>query len=896
MAKIIVDNVEVEVDGEDNVLSACLSHGLNLPYFCWHPALGSVGACRQCAVKTYRDENDTRGMIVMSCMTPVRDGMRLSIKDADATKFRAEVIEWLMQSHPHDCPVCDEGGECHLQDMTVMTGHNYRKTRFPKRTYRNQKLGPFINHEMNRCIQCYRCVRYYKDYAGGKDLGAFASKNHTYFGRHEDGTLESEFAGNLVEVCPTGVFTDKTLKQHYTRKWDLQMAPSVCQHCSVGCNISAGERYGTLRRVVNRYNSHVNKYFLCDRGRFGYEFVNSEARIRKPVLRAAADGVALSSRDDVLAAVAETLGDPSRVVGIGSPRASLEANFALKRLVGDERFSTGISAAESRAAASAIDVLRRSGAALASLGEIEKCDAAIVLGDDPTQFAPRFALALRQSVRVQPLAAARELDLPKWHDLALREAIQQDRGPLFVASPWPTRLDDVASGRFIGAPADIARFAHAVATRVASGTDTAGFDEATRDRITKIARDLKDADAPLVVASTGLLNESLIKAAGALAAALVAAGKPARIAIAFAECNTVGVSMLGGMDATAALGRVAAGEADTLVVLENDLYRRAPAELVDKALDKARVVLVDHTMTPTAARAGSILPAATFGEGDGTIVNHEGRAQRYFQVYPPAGDVSESWRWIRDLAVKAKRAEFEAWNDLDDITRDLAKAAGFEKIGDVAPNADFRVSGLKVARMTHRVSGRTAQNAHINIHEQKPLDDPDAPLVFSMEGHQGQVPGAIKPFFWAPGWNSIQSTHKYMAEVGGPLTGGDPGIDLLSVEPGGDFGSAPAPATANGALGILPRHFIYGSEELSNLAPAVRAQTPAASVLLSEDTAKAGGFADGDAVEFAVNGHAVPATLTVAPGVAPGVLGVPAGFAHFGYVEPASATLKKVTS
>ena len=161
-----------------------------------------------------------------------------------------------------------------------MTGHRTRTYSFGKRTFRNQYLGPFINHEMNRCIQCQRCVRFYREYAGGHDLNAFRLRDVVFFGRDQDGVLENEFSGNLIEVCPTGVFTDATLKQHYTRKWDLQMAPSICVHCALGCNITAGERYGSLRRVENRYNGQVNGYFLCDRGRFGYEFVNSPDRVR----------------------------------------------------------------------------------------------------------------------------------------------------------------------------------------------------------------------------------------------------------------------------------------------------------------------------------------------------------------------------------------------------------------------------------------------------------------------------------------------------------------------------------------------------------------------------------------------------------------------------------------
>jgi NADH-quinone oxidoreductase subunit G len=148
--------------------SACLSLGLNVPYFCWHPALGSVGACRQCAVKQYANADDSRGRLVMSCMTPAADNSYISIDDEEARQFRASVVEWLMINHPHDCPVCEEGGNCHLQDMTVMTGHDRRRYRFTKRTHPNQELGPFIGHEMNRCIACYRCVRYYRDYAGAR--------------------------------------------------------------------------------------------------------------------------------------------------------------------------------------------------------------------------------------------------------------------------------------------------------------------------------------------------------------------------------------------------------------------------------------------------------------------------------------------------------------------------------------------------------------------------------------------------------------------------------------------------------------------------------------------------------------------------------------------------------
>src|SRR5512136_851440 len=189
MPKIFVENQPYEVPEGKNLLEACLSLGVDVPYFCWHPALGSVGACRQCAVKLFRDEKDQVGRIEMACMVAVKDGLRVAVQDSEVVVFRRRVIEWLMVNHPHDCPVCDEGGECHLQDMTVMTGHVYRRYRGRKRTYHNQYLGPFLTHEMNRCIQCYRCVRFYREYAGGADLNAFALRNIVFFGRDRNGVL-----------------------------------------------------------------------------------------------------------------------------------------------------------------------------------------------------------------------------------------------------------------------------------------------------------------------------------------------------------------------------------------------------------------------------------------------------------------------------------------------------------------------------------------------------------------------------------------------------------------------------------------------------------------------------------------------------------------------------------
>ncbi|HZD24617.1 MAG TPA: NADH-quinone oxidoreductase subunit NuoG, partial [Alphaproteobacteria bacterium] len=419
---IHIDGEPFEADPDRNVLEVCLGHGFDLPYFCWHPALGSVGACRQCAVKQFKDEEDTDGKLVMSCMLAAADGTRISIEDEEARRFRATVIEWLMTNHPHDCPVCEEGGECHLQDMTVMTGHAYRRYRFAKRTFRNQDLGPFLNHEMNRCITCYRCTRFYREYAGGSDLEAFGVHNKVYFGRRRDGPLENEFSGNLAEVCPTGVFTDRTLGERYTRKWDLSATPSICAHCGLGCNTTANERHGELRRTLNRYNGAVNRYFLCDRGRFAHGFVGSAERIRQPLLRKARDGAAAEvTPEQAMERAAEVL-RAGPAVGIGSPRASLEANVALRSLVGAENFHLGLADDERRTVDASLRALTAGPLRTPSLAEIETADAVLLLGEDVTATAPRLALALRQAVRQAAFAVAAERGVPAWQDHSVREA------------------------------------------------------------------------------------------------------------------------------------------------------------------------------------------------------------------------------------------------------------------------------------------------------------------------------------------------------------------------------------------------------------------------------------------------------------------------------------------
>ncbi|RON24901.1 NADH-quinone oxidoreductase subunit G [Pseudomonas brassicacearum] len=885
MATIHVDGKELEVDGADNLLQACLSLGLDIPYFCWHPALGSVGACRQCAVKQYTDENDKRGRIVMSCMTPATDGSWISIDDEEAKVFRASVVEWLMTNHPHDCPVCEEGGHCHLQDMTVMTGHNERRYRFTKRTHQNQQLGPFISHEMNRCIACYRCVRFYKDYAGGTDLGVFGAHDNVYFGRVEDGTLESEFSGNLTEVCPTGVFTDKTHSERYNRKWDMQFSPSICHGCSSGCNISPGERYGELRRIENRFNGSVNQYFLCDRGRFGYGYVNREDRPRQPLL---ANGAKLGL-DEALDKAADLLRGRN-IVGIGSPRASLESNYALRELVGAEHFYSGIEAAELERIRLVMQVLKDSPLPIPNMRDIEDHDAIFVLGEDLTQTAARMALSLRQSVKGKAEDMADAMRVQPWLDAAVKNIGQHALNPLFIASLAETKLDDVAEECVHAAPDDLARIGFAVAHALdASAPAVEGLDTEALELAKRIADALLAAKRPLIIAGTSLGSKALIEAAANIAKALKLREKNGSLSLIVPEANSLGLAMLGGDSVDAALQAVIDGKADAIVVLENDLYTRTDKAKVDAALTAAKVVIVaDHQKTATSDRAHLVLPAASFAEGDGTLVSQEGRAQRFFQVFDPKYMdasilVHEGWRWLHALRSTLLNQPID-WTQLDHVTAAVASSTPqLARIVDAAPSAAFRIKGMKLAREPLRYSGRTAMRADISVHEPRTPQDNDTAFNFSMEGYSGSVePRQQVPFAWSPGWNSPQAWNKFQDEVGGHIRAGDPGTRLI--ESTGDslnwFAAVPrAFNPAPGTWQVVPFFHLLGSEETSSKAAPVQERIPAAYVALAKSEADRLGVNDGAMLSLNVAGQTLRLPLRINEELGAGLVALPAGIA-----------------
>lgn len=420
MPKLIIDNIPVEVAKGTTVLQAAQSVGIPIPHFCWHPALGKAGACRVCAVKMI--DGPVKG-IQMSCMLDAQDGMVVSTTDAEAMAMRRQVIEWLMISHPHDCPVCDEGGECQLQDFTIAGGHGRRRYTGKKRTHVNQYLGPLIEHEMNRCIQCYRCSRFYEEFAGGTDFGVMGIADWVYYGRFEDGPLESPFSGTLVDICPTGVFTDKTARFR-ARYWDYDMAPSVCPHCSLGCNTVPAARYRELLKIIARRNDAVNGWFICDKGRFTNSAVNAAERPREPLVNGAP--VAWDEALDTLVRhlrQAREDGGAARLAIVGSSRLSMEAATLLRNLAdqtGAGSLCYFVDRQEAQQAGTVTAGLQATTAA--SMAEVQAADLIGLVNCRLFNDGPMMALAVRQAwrngatvYRLAPADAAEEEKLPFDH-------------------------------------------------------------------------------------------------------------------------------------------------------------------------------------------------------------------------------------------------------------------------------------------------------------------------------------------------------------------------------------------------------------------------------------------------------------------------------------------------
>jgi NADH-quinone oxidoreductase subunit G len=612
MPKLIIDEQEIVVPRGTKVIEAAERLGIMIPRFCYHPALGSVGACRVCAVKFV--EGPHKG-VDMSCMVEARDGMVVSTTDEEAVQFRKYVIEWLMLNHPLDCPVCDEGGHCLLQDETVSGGHGVRRYLGKKRTYLDQDLGPFVQHEMNRCIHCFRCRRFYQDFAGYRDLGVMQIGRREYFGRAESGRLESPFSGNLIDVCPTGVYTDKPAR-FKGRRWNFERGPSLCIHCSLGCNTTGSARYREMVRQEARFNEAVNGYFICDRGRYGFDFANHPDRPRrarigerevpwKEGIQAAADRLKAIRAGEVLC--------------VGSARCSLETQAGLKRMCRllawpEPRFF--MDPVTERKVRTAVTRLHE-GLAV-SMRQIEDADFVLALGADPVNEAPMLAMAMRQAWRkgaevavVDPRPVS--LPFPFTHLAVKSDHIDVCAAVLARRSLEGKTLSENAARLFDSLPV----------------TYTAG--PGLQKRVEELAQKLGHAKRPVIICGTDIVRESTPVLAADLVELLRQGTEGTGLFLILPGPNGFGAGLLSsGEDEASVLETLESGKVKVLVLVEQDPFWSCQDALrVEEALNKVDHLLVlDYLPSASVRKAHGVLPTTTlFERTAATFVNQEGRAQ-----------------------------------------------------------------------------------------------------------------------------------------------------------------------------------------------------------------------------------------------------------------------------
>ncbi|MCE3286705.1 MAG: nuoG [Gaiellaceae bacterium] len=577
LLSVTVDDRQVEVPKGTGLVEAAQAAGIEIPVFCYEPRLGPpVGACRMCLV-----EIEGMPKLQAGCTLTVADGMAIktSATSAKAAEGQEATLEFILVNHPLDCPVCDKGGECPLQDLTFRYGPGNTRMSFSKLTFDKPiPVSPLIALDRERCILCYRCTRFSEDVAEDGQLIARNRGAHTEIATFEDEPYRSPFSGNVVELCPVGALTS-TLYRFDARPWEIQNVPTVCTGCAVGCNTSATIREGKVKRILSRNHPEIDRGWLCDKGRFSYPHLRAEDRITSP-LRRGRKGLEATSWDEALDE-AETMLRESRgsIVTAFSGSETIEIAYALGRLL-----RGGLDAHSAVLPEATSDALEAFRMPLSAIGE---AGLVVVVGDDPV-------------VERAPIV-----------DLWIKEARRRD-AEIVVYSP--TGSETTAPG----AGAEICRELASGKSRVANalrGAERAvlvwsGPGGGGGARIAELAHALGFADKP-----------------GCGAFHLPAASNPRGVALAWAVAADADETNPEPIELLIVSGDDAASNPDV----------RALAELANRVL----VVTMFHELA--GGWADLILPATAALERDGTSMNLEGRVQRLRRAVPPPCPDELAW-------------------------------------------------------------------------------------------------------------------------------------------------------------------------------------------------------------------------------------------------------------
>ncbi|MDG6094584.1 NADH-quinone oxidoreductase subunit NuoG [Acetobacter sp. AN02] len=595
MVRVIVDGTPVEVAAGSSALQACEAAGKEIPRFCYHERLSVAGNCRMCLVEVVRAPKP-----VASCGFPVSDGMEIRTDTETVRRARRAVMEFLLINHPLDCPICDQGGECDLQDQAYGYGSGISRYHEEKRAVTNKDLGPLVKTVMTRCIQCTRCVRFCTEVAGTPELGGISRGENLEISTYVEKALTSELSGNLIDICPVGALTSKP-GAFQARPWEMKKADSIDVTDALGTNTVVQVRGGEVKRIVPRVNDEVNEEWLSDKGRFSVDGLKRR-RLDRPWVRVHGKRQAVSWQDAFVAIAKRLEGVPGNRIGaIAGDLCDAESLTALRDLME----SLGSANLDCRQDGAAYDLSDRSRYTFASgVTGIDEADALLIIGAAPRHDAP----VLNARIRKRYLSLGR------------------GKFPIGVIGPQPS--DTTWSYEALGEGPDV----------LASLYDGSHpFCEA-----------LRTAEKPMIILGHGALvrEDSLaIQAAVRHIAETTGVVKDGwnGLNILHTAASRVAALDLGfvpGQGGRSMRGMLSSG-VDVLWLLGADEFP------VGGISPETFVIYQGSHGDAAAARADVILPGAAWTEKDGTYVNTEGRVQQAFRAVFPPGEAREDWRIIR---------------------------------------------------------------------------------------------------------------------------------------------------------------------------------------------------------------------------------------------------------
>ena len=672
---VTIDGQEIEAPKGAALIAVADEHGIDIPRFCYHSKLSAPANCRMCLVDVEMNGRPAPKPLP-ACITTVADGMVVRTTSERALKAQRGVMEFLLINHPLDCPICDQGGECELQDLALGYGRSVSRFVERKRVVKDENLGPLVATEMTRCIHCTRCVRFLDEIAGTSELGAMYRGEHTEISTLVGSGVHSELSGNIIDLCPVGALTSRPYR-FTARAWEMLSHASVAPHDCLGSNIDLHQVRGTIKRVVPRDNEAVNECWISDRDRFSYEGVYSAERLLSPQMRENGEWHSVDWQT-AIEAVANSLREvvdqhgPEALGALLSPSSTLEEMYLLARIMralGSDNIDSRLRRGDFR---DGVESTGYPGLQM-PVADLEALDAALIVGGYPRHEQPLINHRLRKAAKAGGRIMALNPRAFDWNiDLAAEQVVTAARMPAALAAVVRAvaRLKGVDEPEglagWLGDEAPDAEAEAIAANLCADGRGAVllgGLAEAH-----PAGAELRHL-AALISQMTGAAYGELTNGANA-AGAWLAGALPGRRADG---------GQTTGLDAIAMVAEPRKGYLLMGIEPEHDLVDAAAAS---RALAQAGTVvaLATHDSPALREHADVLLPIAALGETAGTLVNAEGRWQTFAGVGQPQGEARPAWRLLRVLANVLELDGFE-YQAPDEIHHEVQAITGEAGVG-----------------------------------------------------------------------------------------------------------------------------------------------------------------------------------------------------------------------